>query len=143
MGNKAKRAIRAKLKAKQNRLEKQNRNKNSIFEQYDDEEQQHSLTEPMRFFGYDTECSEDENPFEHLPSSRLICMVSQVIEEGDQSVSIDTGINFKVGDWFLSEKTGEHQHNIHGPFSTVEEAFEFGRKTLNVVSFRSQPSLEL
>jgi len=147
MTDKNKRAKRARLKAKNSRIEKQNgRNKLNIevspahlkFEKMMHEQK----TDPTQFFGYDRERRSDEDPFD-LPQEGMSCMVSEIVEKTVQSLSLETNIEFQVGEWFVSEVIKNHEHIVHGAFSTEGEALDFGRKKLNVVEYRSAPVFDI
>lgn len=137
MGDKNKRAKRSKEKAKNHRKASHNSKAGSANNEFDELmtkmiDEQH---EPRQYFGYAQERQQDEDPFE-LPDTGMICMVSEVKNE---PLVIETGVVFKVGEWFVSEIIKEHEHIVHGPFDSEVDALEFGSNSLKVKSYRSAP----
>jgi len=144
MANKEKRAKRAKTKAKSQRVNKQKTAENSHEDSFNQPNFsdifQKEDKEPRQMFGYNRERRTDEDPFS-FPEDGLICMVSEIIDENRQPIFDDTGIDFKVGDWFVSEVISGHDHKIHGAFQSEVEAMDFGLE-LGVKSYRSTPQFE-
>jgi hypothetical protein len=133
--DKNKRAQRSKEKAKSHRKAVQHTKVKSTASEFDvlmsnmmDEQQ----NEPKQYFGYAEVREQSEDPFK-LPEAGLICMASEVVEP----LKTEDGIDFNVGQWFVSEVIEDHEHIVHGPFGDVTEALEFGTKSLNVKSYRS------
>ncbi len=154
---KVKRAKRAKEKAKTQRLSKQKLDKPS-----NDEVNKSNIRnfrkrldkgdkQPTTWFGYNREREPNEDPLS-IPTKGLLCMISEIIVPNQQAVIDETGIDFNLGDWFLSESLNidekddddqlkEHEHRVHGPFENEESAMTFG-KGLGVKMYRGAPQLQ-
>lgn len=93
--------------------------------------------EAPRFFGYVEEGSER---LDHPPLSAAdpVCMVFQATEDDIDEFRRIGRPDLRPGDWCVS--TGAHENTVvHGPFSTLEEAFEFGRRGEGVTRYISEP----
>jgi len=93
--------------------------------------------QPEQFFGYNRERRPDESPFE-ITEDGLVCMVSRITRVNWEVARQESGLDFQLGDWFCS--TGAHSETVvHGPFKTVEDAFEFARVGAGAIRFMSLP----
>lgn len=142
MANKEKRAKRSKEKAKAYRKKKSLKQCfNASSEQPDFSSFKKQFEgEPMQYFGYNKERKENESPFD-LPAEGLVCMASEVVESNIYDLIAETGIHFKIGDWYVSEVIEEHDHKVHGSFGSESAALDFGR-TIGVKGYRSAPQFE-
>ena len=95
--------------------------------------------EPTEYFGYNKECQPNESPFE-LPPEEVVCMVSNIVEKNQKQVIEKSGINFVLGQWFVSQNNDFNEVTVFGPFEDESEALDYGREQLGVVSYRS-PSI--
>ena len=94
-----------------------------------------------RFFGYDREA---RTPEERVTVSEvgLVCMVARIDAGNIQMARRDTGLDFRLGDWFVS--TGAHQHTkVYGPFYELEAAFEFAREEAGAIRMVAEPVFDL
>lgn len=98
--------------------------------------------EPTEYFGYSKECQPNESPFE-LPSEGVVCMVSNIVEKNQQQVIETSGINFVLGQWFVSQNNDFNEVTVYGPFEDESEALDYGRERLGVVSYRSPSIFEV
>lgn len=130
MGNQKKRAQRQKNKAKSFRATKQNQL---------DRKNIHLSEDGRIYFGYDKALSVNESNSE-LPSQGMVCMISEVVEKDLHALHLETGINFKVGEWFVSECMEEGEYKIHDGFIKEDEAMDFGR-SLGAVTYCGGPEL--
>lgn len=97
--------------------------------------------QPEQFFGYDRERKPEESPFE-VSEDGLVCMVSRITRENLEVARQESGLDFQLGDWFCS--TGAHNETVvHGPFKTVEDAFEFARSEAGAIRFMTLPEWSL
>lgn len=90
----------------------------------------------VRYFGYSTEGGEDESPFD-IPEQGMVCMVSNIIERNREPVSQQTGRDFVVGQWFVSEG-GCDTVVVHGPFEAETEALDFAAKQCKAIRFKTE-----
>ena len=93
-----------------------------------------------RFFGYDRQA---QTPEERVMVSQtgLVCMVARIHAENIQGVRRETGLDFKLGDWFVS--TGAHQNTqVYGPFHALEAAFKFAREEVDAIRMVGEPLYE-
>jgi hypothetical protein len=97
---------------------------------------------PIQHFGYDHDLSSCKSPFE-IPKNGLVCMVSEVVKKTQQALTEETGIDFNIGDWFVSATIEGHEHEVHGAFKSEEEALNFGKTECNVVAYRAAPIFEM
>jgi len=87
---------------------------------------------PRMFWGYDRERRPGETPFD-VPDD-MVCMVSNITPMNQAPVNADTGIDFELGEWFVS--TGRCADTVvHGPFDTLNEAFEYARTETGAIRF--------
>lgn len=92
-----------------------------------------STDDLQRFLGFNRLQSKDEFPGE-MPEDALVCLVSNIVMLNQGALCLQSGLTFQIGDWFVS--TGKHESTVvHGPFLTVEAAFEFARTSFNAVRF--------
>ena len=94
-----------------------------------------------RFFGYDQEA---RTPEEQVMVSEvgLVCMVARIDTENVQMVRRQTGLDFKLGDWFVS--TGAHQNTkVYGPFRELGAAFEFAREQAGAIRMVAEPMFDV
>ncbi|MCY0915294.1 hypothetical protein [Massilia antarctica] len=97
-----------------------------------DELEEHSQ-EPERHFGFNRLRTKDELPSD-MPADALVCMVSNIVVANHEALCQQSGLKFQLGDWFVS--VGEHAATkVHGPFQTIDEAYEFARINFNAVRF--------
>jgi hypothetical protein len=88
-----------------------------------------------RFLGFDRLRTKDERPLD-LPEDALVCMASNIAAANQVALREQSGLDFQLGDWFVS--SGAHDNTkIHGPFPTVDAAFEFARVNFGAVRFVS------
>lgn len=128
MGNQKKRAQRQKNKAKSFRATKQNQlDRKNIY------------LSGRIYFGYDKVLPVSESNSD-LPTQRMVCMVSEVVEKDLYALHLETGIKFKVGEWFVSECMEEGEYKIHDGFIKEDEAMDFGR-SLGAVTYCGGPEL--
>jgi hypothetical protein len=99
-------------------------------------------TDPTQYFGYDNDLSSVESPVE-LPDNGMRCMVSEIVAKNKQPLIDETEICFEIGDWFVSEVIEGQQDKVHGLFKSEEEALDFGRTNLNVITYRGAPILDI
>ena len=130
----AKRSIR---KAKQQKAKK---DKN--FRSFMENMIRNSEGEATEYFGYDRERQSDESPFE-LPAEGLVCMVSIIVEKNRQPLIEESGIDFALGQWFVSQYNEFNEVTVYGPFEDESEALDYGREQLGVVSYLSSPGFEM
>lgn len=130
MGNPVKRAKRAKLKAKKHRVAKQRSASYQPFNTLPDDD----IAEIAEYFGYNRELRPDESPFD-MPEEGMVCMISKVTGVTVNSLRQETGIAFEEGDWFIEDRN----YKLYGAFKSETEAFDFGRKTLGIMSYLSAP----
>lgn len=142
MANREKRAKRAKEKAKAYRKQKSIKQGFNASSEQPDFSSFHKQFEgePMQYFGYNRERQENESPFD-LPAEGLVCMASEVVESNRNDLIAETGIHFKIGDWYVSEVIEEHDHEVHGAFESESEALDFGR-SIGAKGYRSAPQFE-
>lgn len=87
----------------------------------------------QRYLGFNRKRSEGDLPWD-TPEDALACMVSNIVAANLGPVSQQSGLNFQIGEWFVS--VGAHESTVvHGPFATTELAFEFARINFNTVRF--------
>ncbi|MFZ6780412.1 hypothetical protein ACO0LD_26580 [Undibacterium sp. Ji83W] len=92
-----------------------------------------STDDLQRFLGFNRLQSKDEFPGD-VPEDALVCLVSNIVMLNQDALCQQSGLKFQIGDWFVS--TGKHENTvIHGPFLTVEVAFEFARINFDAVRF--------
>lgn len=94
------------------------------------------------FFGYDRERQSDESPFE-LPAEGLVCMVANIVEKNRQTLTEQSGIDFALGQWFVSQSNEFNEVTVYGPFADELEALDYGREQLGIVSYLSSPGFEM
>ncbi|MGI2115642.1 hypothetical protein ACRN9G_18845 [Shewanella frigidimarina] len=142
MANKEKRAKRSKEKAKAYRKQKSiKQGFKAGHAQLDFSSLQKQFEgEPVQYFGYNRERQENESPFD-FPAEGLVCMVSQIVESNISELTSETGIAFKIGNWFVSEVIENHAHKVHGAFASENEALDFGR-AIGAKGYRSGPKFE-
>ncbi len=97
--------------------------------------------ETSRFFGYDATAPADAGPFD-LPQQGLTCMVFRIGPEEFRELRAQMSFAFTEGDWAVS--TGAHEQTVvHGPFPTLDAAFDFGRDHAGAVRFFSDVTADL
>lgn len=90
-------------------------------------------TEPDQYFGFNRLRTKDELPHD-LPEDALVCMASNIVAVNCDAVRRHSGLDLKIGDWFVS--AGPHEESVvHGPYQTIEEACEFARIKYNAIRF--------
>jgi hypothetical protein len=95
----------------------------------------------LQFFGYNTEASPGESPFD-LDVPGMVCMISNVAACNLKPIRDETGIPFNLGDWFVS--VGSHDAiTVHGPFPDEEICFEFAKTNCGAIRFKSAPIFEM
>lgn len=88
-----------------------------------------------RFFGYD-ESAEASPGLLDEGLRGLVCMAFEVTQDDLPDIHRHSAGRFKVGDWAVS--TGAHEDTVvHGPFESMDAAFEFGRLEAGAVRFMS------
>jgi hypothetical protein len=96
---------------------------------------------PRRYFGY-FEDNADGGGHPFVFSADPLCMVFQATEDDIEDFQRIERPDLMPGDWCVS--TGAHEKTVvHGPFATLEEAFEFGRRSEGVTRYISEPGLHL
>lgn len=70
-------------------------------------------------------------------------MVSEVVLKDVSALVEETGIDFKVGDWFVSAMLDQHGYNVFGPYDSEQQALEFGEQEFGVVKYRGAPVFEI
>lgn len=95
----------------------------------------------LQFFGYSTEASPGESPFD-LDIPGMVCMISNVAACNLKPIRDETGIPFNLGDWFVS--VGSHDAiTVHGPFPDEEICFEFAKTNCGAIRFKGAPTFEM
>lgn len=90
---------------------------------------------PTMFWGYDREPRRGELPGE-TPDD-MVCMVSNITPLNQRHLNATAGLDFKLGDWFVS--TGRHEDSkVHGPFNTAEKAFDYAKAESGAVRFAAK-----
>lgn len=98
--------------------------------------------EPVLFFGYDHDLSNTTSPTE-LPEKGLLCMVSDVVPKNITALNHETGMTFKLGDWFVSSYDDQDKNVTFGPFENEHLALNFCRENYPVVKFRGSAIITL
>lgn len=95
---------------------------------------------PKQFFGFNRECRPDESPFD-LSEDGLVCMVSELTALNLDDMKKSTNKDWEVGQWFCS--TGAHENTVtHGPFESVEDAFDFAQSKFGSIRFVCMPEID-
>ena len=94
----------------------------------------------IQFFGYSTEAAQNESPFD-LPEEGLVCMVSNITEFNRTPINNQTGRQFELDQWFVSEGTHE-ETTVHGPFVDQSIALNFAREHCKAIRFKGAPVFE-
>lgn len=95
------------------------------------------LDHPLQFVGYKHQRPEVISPFEI--ENNPACLVSYITPESLKYISDSSvDIKYKVGDWFCS--VGDCSELIvHGPFSSMQDAMNFGSENFGVTRFIQLP----
>lgn len=90
------------------------------------------------YFGFD-DPSDPDNFMQILsPDRDPVCIVRQVTDAIAGELASHEIDNFHIGTWLIS--TGHcHETKIHGPFPTLQEAFQHSYKHLGVQRFQTAP----
>ncbi len=72
-------------------------------------------------------------------TNTVTCMVRQVTESVLYELLETGNSSFNLNDWVLTEGSCD-EITVHGPFTTMEEAFNFGNQNLGVERFQSTPN---
>ena len=95
---------------------------------------------PDQFFGYNKEAETIEEKM-GLSEAGLVCMVAQINRQNIQMACQQSGLDFKIGDWFVS--TGAHENTVvHGPFQKMEAAFDYAREKAGAIRMVAKPTFE-
>ena len=96
---------------------------------------------PEQFFGYNKEAETLEEKM-GVTEKGLVCMIARINAQNIQMARQQSGLDFKLGDWFVS--TGAHENTIvHGPFQKVETAFEYAREKTGAIRMVADPTFML
>lgn len=88
---------------------------------------------PNEFFGYSASIVEARQGTQ----AELLCMAGEVTPKHIQELEEKHGKEFPLGSWFVSSGEGCENIFVHGPFDSMDDAFEFGSKELGVTSWRA------